>query len=60
MAKTYVPMAVFFSQELYKRLARYNVQLQEGKTSEQLTALAELLSCLANFLAKWPKPPLNP
>lgn len=60
MAKTYVPMAVAFAEALHKRLSRYQTQLSNGKTSDQLTALAELISCLANFLQKWPKPPVNP
>ena len=58
-SKTYVPMAVSFADALHKRLTRYETQLQNGKTSEQLTALAELISCLAAFLLKWPKPPVN-
>jgi hypothetical protein len=60
MSKTYVPMAVSFADALHKRLTRYHTQLSADKTGEQLTALAELISCLANFLVKWPKPPVNP
>lgn len=60
MAKTYVPMAVSLAGGLHKRLTRYQAQLVNEKSSDQVTALAELISCLANFLAKWPKPPVNP
>lgn len=58
--KTYVPMAVSFADTLHKRLTKYQTQLSASKTGEQLTALAELIQCLAQFLAKWPKPPVNP
>lgn len=58
--KTYVPMAVSLAGGLHKRLTRYQVTLEKGKTSEQLTALAELIACLAQFLQRWPKPPPNP
>lgn len=58
--KTYVPQANTESDALYKYLTRYNVQLTAGKTSDQLTALAALVSCLADFIKKWPKPPINP
>lgn len=60
MAKTYVPMAVSLAQGLYDRLTRYQATLVLDKSGDQLTALAELLVCLGNFLAKWPKPPKNP
>lgn len=60
MAKTYVPMAVDLAQGLHKRLTRYQATLSQGKTSDQLVALAELIACLATFLNKWPKPPPNP
>lgn len=60
MAKTYVPMAVQLGQGLHKRLTRYQTQLSADKTAEQLTALVELIACLAAFLQKWPKPPPNP
>jgi hypothetical protein len=55
--KTYVPMAVYWANGLYTRLTKYQETLAQDKTSEQLTALAELVACLATFLAKWPKPP---
>jgi hypothetical protein len=59
MAKTYVPMAVDFASALHKRLTRYQTTLSQDKTTDQLTALAELIACLATFLAKWHKPPLG-
>jgi hypothetical protein len=58
--RTYVPMAVSFGEKLHKRLTRYQTQLSVDKTTDQLTALAELIACLADFLAKWPKPPPIP
>lgn len=60
MPKTYVPMAVSWAEGLHKRLTKYQATLAADKTSEQLTALAELIACLAQFLQKWHKPPFNP
>jgi len=60
MAKTYVPMAVMWGEALHRRLTRYQSQLSAGKTTDQLTALAELIACLATFLQKWTKEPPNP
>jgi len=53
-------MAVSFADALHKRLTRYQTQLSADKTSDQLLALADLIACLAAFLHKWPKPPINP
>jgi len=60
MAKTYIPMAVDFASALHKRLTRYQAQLTTGATDEQVTALVELVGCLATFLANWRKPSKNP
>lgn len=60
MARTYLPMAVDWASGLHRRLARYQSTLAAGKTTEQITALAELITCLGNFLEKWQKPPINP
>lgn len=57
MAKTYVPSANSIANRLHEYLTRYEEKLVADKTSEQLTALAELIACLATFIAKWPKPP---
>lgn len=60
MARTYVPMAVTLAAGLHKRLSRYQATLVADKTGDQIAALSELIACLAAFLAKWPKPPVNP
>jgi len=60
MHKTYVPMAVSYADAIHKRLTRYQTQLSVDKTTDQLTALSDLIACLAAFLHKWPKPPVNP
>lgn len=61
MAKTYVPMAVNLAGGLHKRLTRYQATLTESALAPgQLAALTELITCLANFLANWHKPPVAP
>lgn len=60
MAKTYIPSAVDTATAAHKYLTRYQAKLSAGVTGDQLLALTELISCLANFLAKWHKPPFNP
>lgn len=57
--KTYVPGANTLASVTHRYLTRWQAKLEVGKTSEQLTALAELIACLANFIAKWPKPPVG-
>lgn len=58
--KTYVPGANDQARRLDKYLSRYETRLTEGATTDQLQALAELVACLATFIAKWPKPtPVN-
>jgi len=61
MAKTYVPMAVNLAGGLHRRLTRYQSTLSEQALNEtQLSALTELIACLAQFLANWHKPPIQP
>lgn len=61
MAKTYVPMAVTLAGGLHRRLTRYQSTLTEQAVEPgQLTALVDLIACLATFLSKWHKPPLQP
>lgn len=60
MARTYYPGAVSFASVTHKYLTRYQATLSGGKTSDQLTALASLIACLADFLVKWPKTPISP
>lgn len=55
--KTYVPSANAIANRLHEYLTRYEEKLIDDKTSDQLTALAELIACLATFIQKWPKPP---
>lgn len=57
--KTYVPGANDTARKLDKYLNRYEEVLSQGKTTEQLTALANLIACLAEFIQKWPKPDPN-
>jgi len=60
MAKTYIPGAVDIATASHKYLTRWQAKLSVGASSEQLVALAELISCLAAFLQKWFKPTPNP
>jgi hypothetical protein len=61
MAKTYVPMAVNLAGGLHKRLTRYQTTLSaQALEPGQLTALVDLIACLATFLSKWHKPPVQP
>lgn len=57
MAKTYIPSAVDVANTAHKYLTRYQAKLTMGATPDQVTALLELISCLATFLTKWIKPP---
>jgi hypothetical protein len=58
--RTYIPGAVDIANHAYKYLTRYQAKLTIGATTDQVAALSELLACLATFLSKWFKPPLNP
>lgn len=57
--KTYIPSAVFFANRLSDYLTRYQETLLAGKTEDQIAAFGDLLLCLAQFLQKWPRPPIN-
>jgi hypothetical protein len=57
MAKTYIPSAVDISSAAKKYLTRYQNRLIVGATSNQITALADLIICLTHFLVEWNKPP---
>jgi len=57
MAKTYIPSAVNIADTAHKYLTRYQAKLTVGATTEQVTALLELITCLSVFLTKWFKPP---
>lgn len=54
--KTYIPGAVDIATAAHKYLSRYQAKLTVGATTDQILALAELISCLAAFLSKWFKP----
>lgn len=56
MAKTYIPGAVDIATASHKYLSRYQAKLTVGATTDQIAALADLITCLAAFLAKWFKP----
>jgi hypothetical protein len=60
MARDYYPSAVKVATVSHRYLTRYQATLSKSKTSEQLAALAALISCLAEFLVKWPKTPISP
>lgn len=60
MAKTYVWGAVNAAQIAHRYLTRYQATLQTGATVGQVTALVNLISCLAAFLAEWHKASTNP
>jgi hypothetical protein len=60
MAKTYIPGAVDIAKASHKYLTRYQTTLTAGASSDQITALIELISCLAAFLSKWHKPNIQP
>ena len=57
--KTYIPSAVDFAKRLDKYLNRYEETLLIGATADQVSAFADLLACLAVFLSKWVKPPVE-
>jgi hypothetical protein len=56
MAKTYIPSAVDVASHAQKYLTRWQAKLTLGATPEQVSALVELVACLATFLSKWHKP----
>jgi hypothetical protein len=60
MAKTYIPGAVDIATTTHKYLSRWQSKLTAGATTDQITALVELIACLASFLSRWHKPTVNP
>jgi len=56
MAKTYIPGAVDVANATHRYLTRWQAALSLGATSGQITALANLVACLATFLQEWRKP----
>lgn len=55
MSKTYVDGSVTVARAAQKYLTRWQSKLVVGATAEQITALTDLISCIANFLSKWHK-----
>lgn len=60
MARTYYPGAVKIAATAHKYLTRYQATLTSGQTAQRVTALVNLVACLATFLAEWNAPPINP
>lgn len=58
--KTSYPTAVVVADKAYKYMTRNQARLNLSISAPQATALADLILCLAAFLVKWPKPPVNP
>jgi len=57
MAKTYVPSAVDKASDLGKYFGRWQAQLLlQADTPAKITALANLVACIASFLQEWHKP----
>lgn len=57
MTKTYIPTANNKAADLNRYFAKWAAQMSVGASADQLTALANLIACIATFLQKWPKPP---
>lgn len=55
--RTYKPQATVLATITHRYLTRWQAKIEQDATGEQLTALAELIACLATFITKWPKPP---
>lgn len=56
MAKTYIPAAVDKAEDMSKYFGRWAAKMSVGATAGQLTALANLIACVAAFLVEWHKP----
>lgn len=56
MTKTYIPAAVDKAEDMAKYFGRWQQKMIVGATTEQLAALADLVACIATFLARWHKP----
>lgn len=60
MAKLYIDGAVTVVRASQKYLTRWQPKLVAGASAEQVTALLDLVTCIAAFLNKWHKiPPVN-
>ena len=54
--KTYIPGAVDIAKAAHKYLTRWQSVLVTGQTTQRITALADLVLCLGEFLVAWQKP----
>lgn len=60
MAKLYIDGGVTVARAAQKYLTRWQSKLVIGATPGQITALTNLISCLAQFLNEWHKAtPIN-
>lgn len=55
MAKLYIDGSVTVVRQAQKYLTRWQSKMVVGATSDQILALTELITCIANFLSKWHK-----
>jgi len=55
MAKLYIDGGVTVARTAQKYLTRWQSKMIIGATTEQITALTDLITCIAAFLAKWHK-----
>jgi len=55
MAKLYIDGGVTVARAAQKYLTRWQPKMIQGATTGQVTALANLISCLAQFLNEWHK-----
>jgi len=60
MAKLYIDGGVTVAQAAQKYLTRWQSKMVAGATTGQITALTNLITCLAQFLVEWHKAaPIN-
>jgi hypothetical protein len=60
MAKLYIDGSVTVVRAAQKYLSRWQSKMVIGATADQIAALTDLITCIANFLAKWHKAaPIN-
>lgn len=55
MAKTYIDGSVTVVRHAQKYLTRWQSKMVLGASPDQVTALTELIGCIAVFLSKWHK-----
>lgn len=60
MTKLYVDGGVTVARAAQKYLTRWQAKMVQGASPAQITALTNLIACLAQFLVDWHKaPPIN-